>query len=74
MFQFGEIMSALIQYDLFDADVSEVEKCRKEIEAVRVSGDRVRRGTYAGINELKKRCYDLECRLEILEKYICKVE
>ncbi len=64
-------MSAVIQYDLFKPIPNEMEVCKIEVEAVRTSLNKVRRGTYASINELKKENYDLKCRLEILERNIC---
>jgi hypothetical protein len=64
-------MCSVLQYDFFKTKPTEVEVCKLEIEAVKVSGDKVRRGTYANINELKKRCYELESRLECIEKIIC---
>jgi hypothetical protein len=78
----GDDMSAIIQYDLFAPKPTEVEVCQIEIAAVKKSSDKVRRGTYASIGELKKRCYELEgevkknrseleYRLEILERNIC---
>jgi hypothetical protein len=65
-------MSAIIQYDLFEPIPTELEVCKIEIAAVKKSSDRVRRGTYAAISDLKKENYDLKCRLEILERNICK--
>jgi hypothetical protein len=64
-------MSAVIQYDLFKPIPNEMEVCHIEVEAVRTSLNKVRRGTYASINELKKENYELKCRLEILERNIC---
>lgn len=68
----GDHMSAIIQYDLFEPKPTEVEVCQLQIEAVNASLTKVRRGTYASIGELKKENYELKCRLEILERHICK--
>lgn len=65
-------MSAIIQYDLFAPNPTEIEVCQIQIEAIKKSSDKVRRGTYASINELKKENYELRCRLEIIERNICK--
>jgi hypothetical protein len=61
----------MIQYDLFKPIPDDIQVCQIEVKAVRTSLDKVRRGTYASINELKKENYDLKCRLEILERNIC---
>lgn len=61
-----------IQLDLFKSDhESEIDTLRRNLHDVRVSGDRVRRGTYAEIGTLKKRVNELEERLMILERNIC---
>jgi len=44
-----------------------------EIEILRTTLDKVRKGTYAKINSLNKECVDLKERLQILEKYICNL-
>lgn len=63
----------LIQLDLFKSEEeSEREALLREIAAVKESSNKVRKGTYARINELGKICYDLQTRLEYIEKYICK--
>jgi len=59
-------MAVLIQYDFFKDPL----EC--QIEATSSSLEKVRKGTYAKINELKKECNELKTRLEILERYICQ--
>jgi Tfp pilus assembly protein PilO len=61
-----------VQYDFFlEPEQSEVEMLRKELSKVAASGHSVRKGTYAMINEQRKRIEDLEERLAILERHIC---
>jgi len=43
----------------------------RRIGRIDLSLDRVRKGTYAEIGNLKKRVLDLESRLEVLEKGLC---
>jgi hypothetical protein len=50
------------------------EKIVSDLEKVRKSGDAVRKGTYARLNEQKKEIDDLKSRLVILERFICKIE
>ncbi len=62
-----------VQFDLFQTEEEAELSCiRKSIEAVKVSSDKVRRGTYARLNEISKDCIELKLRLEIIEQYICK--
>lgn len=61
-----------IQLDFFKTqEECEIDSLRKTVLEVKVSSDKVRRGTYARINEMSKECSDLKARLEILERYIC---
>lgn len=59
-------MSLAIQLDLFRSPF----EC--ELEALRASHDKVRKGTYAKINALTTEVVDLKIRLEIMERNICK--
>jgi len=62
-----------IQLDLFRSkEECELITLRNVIEDVRKSADKVRKGTYARINELNKECGDLRNRLEIIERNICR--
>ncbi len=60
------------QYDLFEEKPNELDLVKIEIGRIKESGDKVRKGTYAEINRLKKMCLELEERLEIIERNICK--
>lgn len=62
-----------IQLDFFQTkEEAEIAEIRRLLEQVRQSSDKVRRGTYARLNELAKENLDLKLRLEILERNICK--
>jgi hypothetical protein len=65
-------MNAIIQFDLFEPIPDETELLRLDLEAVALSADKVRKGTYAEINRVKKRILELESRMEIIERNICK--
>jgi hypothetical protein len=66
-------MSQLIQLDIFeDENEFRFNAMKQEIHAIRVSSDKVRKGTYANINEIRKLCRDIDQRLAIIEKHICK--
>lgn len=61
-----------VQYDFFkEIQESEIEMLRKELAKVSASAHAVRRGTYAMINEQRKKIDDLENRLAIIERNIC---
>ncbi len=62
-----------IQLDFFKTESeSEMDALRLDLEKIRKSTDKVRKGTYAKINEYGKKTLDLELRLELLERNICK--
>jgi uncharacterized protein Yka (UPF0111/DUF47 family) len=62
-----------LQFDLFKSDEeTKVDTLHKAVEDIKKSSDKVRKGTYARINELTKKCQELESRLAIMEKNICK--
>lgn len=64
---------AIIQLDFFkSAEESEIEALRAEVDAIRKSSDRVRKGIYAKHGELNKICLDLQQRLIIIERNICR--
>jgi len=67
-------MSSVIQYDLFERKPTELEELRIEIASVKKSADKVRRGTYASINELRKENFELRNMVELLVRNICKNE
>ncbi len=60
------------QYDFFEKRPSEIDLQNIVIEKIQNSCDKVRRGTYSEINRLKKRVLELEERLAIIERNICK--
>lgn len=63
----------LIQYDFFQTEEeSEIECLRKQVEAISASSTKVRKGTYGKIGELTKLVNDLEERLAIIERNICR--
>lgn len=67
-------MSQLIQYDLFKEKPSEIEICKIEVEEIRKSCDKVRKGIYAKHGELAKMFLDLNMRLDNIERHLCKKE
>lgn len=60
----------LVQLDLFEDN--EVVLLRKEMQFVKENNEKVRRGLFARHGELAKLYIELDHRLGILEKYICK--
>ena len=61
-----------IQLDLFKtAQECEIEALHRAVEKHRASGEKVRKGTYAEINALKKRVLELEEKQNIIERNIC---
>ena len=62
-----------IQLEFFKTETEcEMDALRHALEQVRKSSEKVRKGTYAKLNELTKEAVDLKIRLEILEKGISK--
>lgn len=64
------------QYDLFESHSERVLRLRiEESEALakttKISLDRVRKGSYARMNELSTQIEELSRRLDIIEKAIC---
>ncbi len=64
-------MSAIIQFDIFEPKPTEIDFLRADLKLAVESSHKVRKGTYASINELKKRVVDLESKVEVMERYIC---
>lgn len=58
-----------IQLDFFETD--EVVLLRYEVQSIKASTERVRRGIYSKHTELKKDYRELKERLELLERFIC---
>ncbi len=66
-------MSVVVQYDFWKSqEESEMDALRHEMAAVKASSEKVRRALFARNGELTKRMLDLEYRLEVLERNICK--
>ena len=64
---------AVVQLDFFlTPEESEIEALRKEVIAVRASNDRVRKKLFGENGRLIARVTELETRLAILERNICK--
>lgn len=62
-----------LQLEFFRSEEEcEILMLKKTIEEVKLSSDKVRKGTYARINELNKECVNIKVRLEIIESNICK--
>jgi uncharacterized protein Yka (UPF0111/DUF47 family) len=64
-------MSA-IQLDFFETEEESDLSClRKDVSRIRDSSDKVRRGTYARLNEHYRKMLDMEHRLDIIERGLC---
>lgn len=62
-----------IQYDFFKTEEeSELEALRKRVEEIDASSTRVRKGIYAKHGELYKIMMDIDDRLKIIERNLCK--
>lgn len=65
----------MIQLDLFKSpEECERDYIRHTLEQIKKTTEKVRRGTYARMNELERESIDLKTRLEILERNICRGE
>lgn len=64
-------MALHLQYELFETK-SQDEIYLEQIEEIRESCHKVRKGIFAKHGELAKLYMDLSYRLSILEKHICK--
>ena len=68
-------MTMQVQLDLFRTpEECEIEALRFELMATKTSLEKVRKGTYCSINELRKTCAELELRQKVIEKGICHVK
>ncbi len=63
-------MAQLLQLDFFED--TEITHIKQEIEKVKQSSDRVRKGMYAKHGALEKKFQELDDRLGIIERNICK--
>ncbi len=59
------------QLELFESNDT-LDLIERKIEEYKDSSDKVRRGIHAKFNSIQSRCKDLETRLALLERYICK--
>jgi len=61
------------QLDFFiPPEESRLETLEKSFELVRKSCDKVRKGQYAKIGDLRKLLFEIEERLSIIERNICR--
>lgn len=68
-------MALQVQLDFFESEEqSEIKALELLVNDVRMSNDRVRKKLFAENGDLKKRMIELEDRLSILERNICKKE
>jgi hypothetical protein len=61
-----------MQYDLFTPIHDPVEELRLEMTAIKESGNKVRKGTYARLNKLEKLLIEIHERQQIIERNICQ--
>ena len=64
----------IIQYDFFEEKPTALEELQLEIEHYAKSSDKVRRGTYASINELRKVILEIKDDVDLIKRHICKRE
>lgn len=65
--------SKIFQLDMFlSEEQSEIDSLRERIDAVDTSTGKVRRSLFAKNGEMSKKMNDLEERMVILERYICR--
>jgi len=66
-------MSSFIQLDFFQTEEeSEIDCLHQELEKMRQSNDKIRKALFARNGELVKMYMDVNDRLSIIEKNICK--
>lgn len=62
----------MIQLDFFESpEESEMRDIRNRIKSIAQSADKVRKGTYAKIGDIKKLVIDIDSRLEVIERGLC---
>lgn len=62
-----------LQLDFFETkEESEIASLRRGQLDIKKSLDKIRRGTYAEINLLKKVCVELSARQDIIERGLCQ--
>lgn len=61
-----------LQYDFFMSESeTEIERLIRMTEEIKLSTNKVRKGTYAEIGSLKKEVAELKAAVEILVRHIC---
>lgn len=66
-------MTTLIQLDFFKSfHECEIDTLRHQVQSLKESNERVRKGLFARNGELTKQLIDISERLQIIEKNICK--
>ena len=65
-------MATIYQLDFFEQPEISIVKAR--IEEVKESNDKVRKKLFAENGELKKRILELESRMEVIERNLCRGE
>ena len=65
-------MNAVIQLDLFEDFPTETQLLRADLEATDLSLNKVRRALFARVGAIERKMIDLEQRLEIMERNICR--
>lgn len=63
-----------IQLNFFEEKKTEVEYLKDEMLLIRQSSDKVRKSLFAKHSELAKLYLELHCRMDIIERNICKSE
>jgi len=62
-----------LQYDLFE-ELSPFDEMLGQIEEVTCTLSKVRKGTYASINEVKKMVLEMREDVELIKRHLCKKE
>lgn len=62
----------IIQYDLFDEPGNEYDAIKRSVDEVKFSCEKTRKGMFVRHNELSRLYVELNHRLDIIEKNICR--
>ncbi len=62
----------MIQLDFFEPK-DDLELLKDELQLVKESTNKVRKGIFARHNEIAKMLLDISIRLEVIERNICKI-
>jgi hypothetical protein len=63
---------SIIQLDFFENNDCEIVKLKQEFAAIKESTNKVRRGLFARHGELSKLYLELNDRLSVLERNLCR--